>query len=198
MEVPRLVVESELQLPPYGTATATEKRDPSRFCDLYHSLWQRQILNPLSKARDGTRILMDTSWIRFHCTMTRILKESNILKSIPIIPKTGLTGNFTSSTYLIISSSLLVKWSCFHFPEELSHLGGDLQWHPWGRLNAFSCSLSMDSGSGSEWGPFSLAPLPAVNPGTWVGEVDEEAQEGRERRLAVSSDFRGLPGKLKY
>ena len=35
MEVPRLGVESELQLLAYTTATATQ--DPTRICDLYHS-----------------------------------------------------------------------------------------------------------------------------------------------------------------
>ena len=35
MEVPRLGVSSELQLPTYTTATATP--DPSRICDLHHS-----------------------------------------------------------------------------------------------------------------------------------------------------------------
>ena len=49
MEVPRLGVESELQLPAYVTATAT--RDPSLICDLHHSSWHCWILNPLSKAR---------------------------------------------------------------------------------------------------------------------------------------------------
>ena len=61
MEVPRLGIELELQLPAYTTATATW--DPSRVCDLYHSSWQRQILNPLSEAGDRTRILMDTSQV---------------------------------------------------------------------------------------------------------------------------------------
>ena len=58
-EVPRLGVESELQLPAYTTVTAT--RNPSRVCDLHHSSWQLQILNPLSEARDRTCILMDSS-----------------------------------------------------------------------------------------------------------------------------------------
>ena len=52
MEVPRLGVESELQLLAYTTATATW--DPSRICDPHHSSQQRWILNPLSEARDGT------------------------------------------------------------------------------------------------------------------------------------------------
>ena len=50
MEVPSLGVELELQLLAYTTATATP--DPSSICDLRHSLWQRQILNPLSEAWD--------------------------------------------------------------------------------------------------------------------------------------------------
>ena len=58
MEVPSLGVKSELQLPANATVTATQ--DPTHICDLHHSLWQCQILNPLSKARDQTHILMDT------------------------------------------------------------------------------------------------------------------------------------------
>uniref|UniRef100_A0A8D0NRA1 Leucine rich repeat containing 28 n=1 Tax=Sus scrofa TaxID=9823 RepID=A0A8D0NRA1_PIG len=53
--VPRLEAELELHLPACATATAT--RDPSHICDLHHSSPQRWILNPLSKARDRTRIL---------------------------------------------------------------------------------------------------------------------------------------------
>ena len=59
MEVPWLGVKLELQLPAYATATATQ--GPSFVCDLPHSSQQRRILNPLSEARDRTRILMDTS-----------------------------------------------------------------------------------------------------------------------------------------
>ena len=43
--VPRLGVESELQLPAGTTATAMS--DPSRVCDLHCSSQQHQILNPL-------------------------------------------------------------------------------------------------------------------------------------------------------
>ena len=56
MEVPRLGVHLELQLLAYTTATAT--LDPSHVYNLHHSSWQRQILNPLSEARDQTRNLM--------------------------------------------------------------------------------------------------------------------------------------------
>ena len=50
MEVPRLGVESELQLPAYATTTATW--DLSRVCHLHHSSGQSWILNPLSEAGD--------------------------------------------------------------------------------------------------------------------------------------------------
>ena len=63
METPRLGVESELQLPAYATATAMP--DLRLVCNLHHSLWQHQILNPLSEAGDETHILMDTSQVRY-------------------------------------------------------------------------------------------------------------------------------------
>ena len=68
MEVPRLGVELELQLPAYTTATATWYL--SHNCDLHHSSRQCRILNALSEARDGTCILMDTSRIRLHWATT--------------------------------------------------------------------------------------------------------------------------------
>ena len=58
MEIPRLVVQLELQPPAYTTAIATW--EPSHVCDLHHSSQQHEILNPLNKARDRTLILMDT------------------------------------------------------------------------------------------------------------------------------------------
>ena len=60
MEVPRLGVELELQLPAAATATL----DPTCICSLYYSSWHCQSLSPLSRARDRTCILMVTSWVR--------------------------------------------------------------------------------------------------------------------------------------
>ena len=67
MEVPRLRVELELQLPAYTTATAMQ--DPSRVCDLHHSSPPHQILDPLSKVRDRTRNLLVPSRIHIHWAM---------------------------------------------------------------------------------------------------------------------------------
>ena len=56
--------ESELQLRAYTTATAM--RDLSHVCNLDHSSQHRQILNPLSKPRDQTCILRETSRVHYH------------------------------------------------------------------------------------------------------------------------------------
>ena len=73
MEVPRLGVKSELQLLAYTTATAMP--DPTCVCDLHHSSWHHQILNPLSEGRDGTCNLMVTSQIHFSCSTTGTPKK---------------------------------------------------------------------------------------------------------------------------
>ena len=59
MEVSGLGVESQRQLPAYTTAMAIW--DLSHICGLCHSLQQSRILHLLSKARDGTCILMDAT-----------------------------------------------------------------------------------------------------------------------------------------
>ena len=68
MEVPRLGVKSELQLPAYTTATAMQ--DPSRICDLHHSSRHYWILNPLNEARDQTCNLQVLGRIHFSCATT--------------------------------------------------------------------------------------------------------------------------------
>ena len=70
MEVPRLGIELELQLPAYTTATALQ--DLSHVYKLHHSSWQHWILNPLRKAGDGTYSLMDASQIHFPWVMMGI------------------------------------------------------------------------------------------------------------------------------
>ena len=76
MEVPRLGVESELQLLAYATATGTW--DLSHLCDLHHSSQQCQTSDPLSEARDQTCILTDTSQICFRCTLDPSVLEAVI------------------------------------------------------------------------------------------------------------------------
>ena len=66
MEVPRLGVNLELQLPAYTTATAMW--DPATYAAYTTAQGNAGSLNPLSEARDGSCILMDTSWIHFRCT----------------------------------------------------------------------------------------------------------------------------------
>ena len=65
MKVSRLGVKSELQLSAYTTATAMP--DPGHICNLHHSSWQPQILNPLSEARYRACNLMVPRRIHFCC-----------------------------------------------------------------------------------------------------------------------------------
>ena len=46
--------------------TATAIKNLSHVCDLLHNSWQHQILNSLSKARDRTLVLMDTTQVCYH------------------------------------------------------------------------------------------------------------------------------------
>ena len=61
MEVLRLEVKLELQLPAYTTAAA--RWDLSSICSLHYSPRQYWILNPLREARDQTHIFVGTSWV---------------------------------------------------------------------------------------------------------------------------------------
>ena len=70
-------VESELQLPAYPTATATQ--DLSCICNLHHSSQQHQILSPLSRGRDRTHILMDTVQVHY-CWVTRRTPIHSVFK----------------------------------------------------------------------------------------------------------------------
>ena len=63
IEIPRLRVESELQLPDYTTVTVSW--DPSCICDLHHSSLQHWSLSSLNEDRDQTHVFMDTSQVHY-------------------------------------------------------------------------------------------------------------------------------------
>ena len=64
--------------------------DPSCICDLYHSSWKHQILNPLSEARNQTHNLMVPSRIRFPMPWMGTL--SLMIERFSQRPNTGLLG----------------------------------------------------------------------------------------------------------
>lgn len=55
---------------PLAYAATTAMPHLCRICDLRYSSWQCWILKPLSKARDRTLILMDTTLVCYHWAMT--------------------------------------------------------------------------------------------------------------------------------
>ena len=77
VEIPRLGVESELQLPGYTTAIAMQ--DPSHIFNLYHSSWQCWLPDPMTEARNWTHILMDSSRICFHCPHKGLFQRGHVL-----------------------------------------------------------------------------------------------------------------------
>ena len=108
MEVPRLGVESELQLLAYTTAIS--RQDLSCVCTLHRSSRQCQILNLLSEARDRTHNLMVPSWIRFCCAMMGT-PCSHILNPL------RHCGNFSCLCYFLVApmpcgSSWARDWTC--------------------------------------------------------------------------------------
>ena len=129
MEVPRLGVKSELQVPAYTIAT----RDQSYVCNPHHSSHWRKIPNPLSEARDRTCILMDTSRISF-CRATIGIPIIIVLKfyihthSIWKFPGQGLNpihicdlccncgGNLGSFNLMCQAGN----WTCMHLCSDLS------------------------------------------------------------------------------
>ena len=135
MEVPRLGVESELQLPVYTTATPTW--DPSHVCDLHHRTQQHWILNSLSKARDQAHILMDTSWIHFRCTTMGTLKlrlffclnpqMENCKVSIFVPDMNNFIHNEISTKQFLSTQKFLTNWAYPTNPHliklMLDHLG---------------------------------------------------------------------------
>ena len=112
MEVPRLGVETELQLLAY--ATATPMHGLSHICVLHHSSQQRRILNPLSRARDRTHILMDDCYC---WATTGTLIKAFFLTSLPI-PAEAIYLQLASITTAYLQRDLV------HFTEDnqLLHL----------------------------------------------------------------------------
>ena len=117
MEFPRLGIELEIQLPAYTTSIAIQ--DLSLICELHHSSWQHQILNPLSKARDQTCNLMVPSGICFCCTTTGTpvflsliyFTEHNALKVYPHGPADGKVSFFMAEYYSGIFNTFLYQWT---------------------------------------------------------------------------------------
>ena len=117
MEVPRLGVELELQLPAYPTATAMP--DLSLICDLHQSSWQCWILGPLNEARDQTCVLMDTSLIHFYWATMGTPVVTNFYEVLVVIMK-GLSNQGREKYYWKWGHNIEMQDS-----ESLTHIDGE-------------------------------------------------------------------------
>ena len=92
--------------------------DQSCVCDLYHSSQQCWILNPLSKARDESHILRDTSWVHYHWatmgTPSWVINMAMVRRDFNYVPFWGLKGASDGRVLVFgASSSQLYKWVCW-------------------------------------------------------------------------------------
>ena len=107
MVLPRLGIQSELNLLAYATATAT--LNLSHICDLHCSLWKSLILNPLTKARDLTHILTDSASGSWLSEPQQELLSSSLLLLLFFFPLLFLS---LCDNSFLLSVSL---WLIFHF-----------------------------------------------------------------------------------
>ena len=115
MEVRRLRVQLELQLPAYLTATAMQGL--SSVWDLPHNSQQRQIPHPQTEARDWTHILVNTSRVHYQWATTGTLPLS-IFKWIIFY----FALSYMNSSYILNINPLSDIW----FANTFSHSVGSL------------------------------------------------------------------------
>ena len=98
MEVPKLGVQLELQLPTYTTATAMPDR--SCVCYLHHSSRQHRIFNPLREAMDQILNLVDTT--QFHYRWATYTKCTILVSNVDKLHMCR-GGSYRENLYIFLS-----------------------------------------------------------------------------------------------
>ena len=107
-------------LPAYATATATP--DTSWVCELHHSSWQRQTLDPLSEARDPTPVLMDTIQVSYRWAKM-------VTPALTIFNNSWLAGSLVLWYWFVFNINVLSPQLHFKFQERIDMLSRFL--YPW-------------------------------------------------------------------
>ena len=104
--------------------------DSSPICDLHHSSWQHRILNLLRKSRDQTQVLMDTSWVLYHCA-TRGTTSHHIFVCSAGLCRAAWT--IVTHTCCCWSASSSYRWVNYSTSQQISPLSSILDqvcvWH---------------------------------------------------------------------
>ena len=98
--------------------------NPSHVCDLHHSSWQRQALNPMSETRDQTCVLMDTSWVRYHWARTGTPANGYLFSLFPTV--SPVCGTWRESLKKSVNSLCLCLPGFHTFMLTLSNLLSNL------------------------------------------------------------------------
>ena len=159
MEVPRLGVKPELQLPTYTTATATQ--DLSHTCNLHHSSQQCQIFRTLSRARDQTPIFMDTSWVSQPLSLKGNSQNNEFCNGHFCAKRWWWSQrrerSLGTNAFLSWPSLTAVRMACWILYTSTSHKGGNLfLWFPLSNRGAPSDVLPCQ-GRGNPIGGLSLS-----------------------------------------
>ena len=88
---------------------------PKKRRELPYSLWQHQILTPLSEARDRTHILIDTSWVLNLLRHNREMKDGEKLHRVKIFLSPRFIGFWSLDGFLLLSS-----WETPRFKKPIS------------------------------------------------------------------------------
>ena len=124
MKVPKLGVESELQLPAYITATSTP--DPSCIWDLHHSLRQSQILNSLSEVSKRTHMRL--------CQFLNLLSHNSNPKKPEFLKNLFQSSMFSLLSYSVnssLSNDLFINSNSKHLPSSFYQLQHTMTPGPW-------------------------------------------------------------------
>ena len=127
--------------------------DLSHVCNLHHRLCQCWILNPLSKIRDRTCILMDTSEICFCSTTVGTARKANLYRGCPFLAQLQPLVSWICQTIFCPSAfALVISIACKYSPSDV-HMAQSSTFKSLFKLYLLSKAYSIELPLGSTHNP---------------------------------------------